>query len=75
MKDVAVSEIEAKLRITYEQAEDVFDYLRGQGLVEVEGNGGSDRPHARGSGGRRERSAPTVAGQPGWVPGLRQAVP
>jgi predicted transcriptional regulator len=40
MKDVALSEIEAKLRITYEQAEDVFDYLRGQGLVEVRGMGG-----------------------------------
>jgi hypothetical protein len=40
MKDVTLSEIEAKLTITYEQAEDLFGFLRGQGLVEVRAMGG-----------------------------------
>ncbi len=40
MKAVALSDIAAKLNITGEQVEDVFGYLKGQGLVEVRFMGG-----------------------------------
>ncbi len=40
MKAVALNDIGAKLNITGEQVEDVFDYLKGQGLVEVRFMGG-----------------------------------